>query len=157
MNHEIELLAEAARKVQQQLTKMTEAEADKRQALLKHDLEQLESLLQTQQAMVMQLESLEARRAEAQRAAGYGEMKADELLLAVGAEEHALLEPIFRQMKQAAEDYRQLNAVSLDIANTEMRILNGAIAAAGAPGSGLYQKGGKKDGAAHGVTFTEKV
>lgn len=157
MTREIELLAQAAGKVRDQLADMAGNEQEKRQALLRHDLDRVESLLQSQQAMIMKLDNLETKRLEAQKAAGFGaDATAEAILGAVGGEERALLEPIFRAIRQNAELYRDLNRVSLDIANTEMRLLGQTAAAAG-ESSGLYGNNGKKESGAHGVTFTEKV
>ena len=153
----IEQYAEATRRVEQQLCSMIGSEKEKRQALLNQDMTRLEALLQAQQAMVMKLESLESRRCEAQKAAGFENKKASEILQAVGAEERALLEPLFCEIRETAEQYSELNRISLDIANTELRMINQIAQSSGEEGSGVYRNDGKKQNAGNGTAFTEKV
>ena len=60
--------------------KMLDFEAQKRKALLDSDVNNLTAVLQAQQATMMKLENIEKKRIAAQEKAGFGEMKADEII-----------------------------------------------------------------------------
>ena len=55
--------------------KMLDFEAQKRKALIDSDMNNLGSILQSQQATMMKLENVEKKRVAAQEKAGFGEMK----------------------------------------------------------------------------------
>ena len=59
---------------------MLDFEAEKRKALLESDVNNLSVVLQSQQATIMKLENIEKKRVAAQEKAGFGEMKADEII-----------------------------------------------------------------------------
>lgn len=157
MTQELELFAEATRRVQQQLGEMTASEQEKRQALLAQDMTRLEAVLPVQQAMVMKLESLEKKRAEAQNAAGFAGLTASAILERLSKEDRAQLEPLFRETRETAAQYSELNRAALEIANTELRIMDQIVRTAGVEGSGLYGQNGRVENAAKGAAFTEKV
>lgn len=157
MTQELKLFAEATRRVQQQLSEMIASEKEKRQALLTQDMTRLEAVLPAQQAMVMKLESLEKKRMEAQEAAGFSGLTAAAILEKLSPEERTQLEPLFRETRETATVYSELNRAALEIANTELRLMDQIVRNAGVESSGLYGQNGRVENTVKGAAFTEKV
>lgn len=159
MTETMQSYMQATEKVLAQLKTMAAAEQEKRQALLRHELERLESLLQEQQAMAMKLDGLEKRRYAAQAAAGFAGMTGDQIVERVGPAERPAVSALFAQLRGAAAELRELNQVSMDIADAELRLMERAARPSEREAAhGLYRPDGSKDGPrAAGLTFEEKV
>lgn len=123
------------------MSSMITIEQQKREALLKYDIETTKKLMQNQQALVMQLDIMEKKRIAIQMAAGYSSMTSHAILDSISEDEKILLAPIFDQLRFLAKELQALNKVSLDIATTELRLMG--VAPASSSG-GLYQANGKK-------------
>lgn len=158
MNESMLSYREAVKQVKNQLRTMLETEQEKRSALLNHEIDKLEALLQAQQAMVMKLETLEKKRVAAQEAAGFGGKTADELLEILPEEEKACFVPLLRELTETAQQLRELNAVSLDIADTELRLIGQFDEPAAGGRHGPYQMDGSVNRSVHhGSAFEEKI
>lgn len=152
----------ATRRCLNQCQTMLEFEQEKRQALLADDMDRLESMLQSQQAAIMQLESLEKQRLKAQEEAGYKDLSAEEVLeeLAPGPEKTELTQYI-TELRQALRDIRFHNEKSLDITRNNLRIL--ATVASGSNPEGkkeqvVYGRSqGKESTWSGGSSFEKKI
>lgn len=148
---------EATEKMLEHMKLVRDAEAEKRKALLEYDSDKIESLLQSQQAVMMQLENLEKKRLETEEAAGFSGKKPDEIAAVLPKEEAGALQALVAEMRLVADQLRELNRASLDIAQTELKFL-GAVQTNTAKGHGLYTHGGKKEeGRSGGTSFKEKI
>lgn len=144
MTQEMDNYIALTRACAEQCAQLLEAEQEKRQVLLDGDPAKLEPVLQAQQAQIMKLDQLEQKRAGAQRAAGFGDARADEVLAALdpgpAREELAAL---FGRLRSTAREVRELNRLSAEIAQMQLgvveRLLDGGTA-----GGGLYGPGGKE-------------
>ncbi len=132
---------------------MHELETKKRSALLKQDLTETEVVFKSQQAMIMKLNNAENKRIEQQKLAGFGELTASQILEQASAEEKDVFAPIFEKLNSSAQMIKELNKISLNIVNTELKILKGTqnkssstYTASGKPSSGAYTR----------ATFREK-
>ena len=104
---------------------MLEFEQEKRQALLAEDMNRLESMIQSQQAAIMKLESLEKQRVDAQEKAGFGAMTATEILGTMKeSPEKTELAIHIGTLRHALEEIRFHNEKSLEIARTNIKMLN---------------------------------
>jgi hypothetical protein len=104
---------------------MLEFEQEKRQALLSDDMDRLEAMIQTQQASIMKLESLEKQRLDAQERAGFGNMPAVEILSKMhDGPEKAELTRHVGDLKQTLEDIRFHNEKSLEIARANLNLIS---------------------------------
>ena len=134
-------------------------EQEKRQALLSEDLDRLESMLQSQQAAIMKLESLEKQRMEAQDKAGYHNLTAAEIieLLGEGPDKEELARQV-EELKQTLEDIRYQNGRSLEIARANIQIINTlATGKEQKPGQGVYKKGQTAANWQSGASFDKKM
>ncbi|MEL7623608.1 MAG: flagellar protein FlgN [Clostridiales bacterium] len=104
---------------------MLEFEQEKRQALLADDMDRLESMIQSQQAAIMKLESLEKQRLEAQEKAGYNQMTADEILkvMAEGPEKEELAQQV-GELRKTLEEIRYHNDKAMEITRANLQIMN---------------------------------
>jgi hypothetical protein len=140
MNEFSAFLTATERCVVQAMT-MLEFEQDKRQALLSDDYARLESMIQSQQAAIMKLESLEKQRIHAQEKAGYHRLNADEILslLDEGPDREALMKQI-TDLKQTLEGIRLQNDKAMEIARANLQIYNTlTIGKDQQPGQGVYK------------------
>jgi hypothetical protein len=101
------------------------AEHEKRQALICSDIEKLESMLRVQQAETMKLKSFEEKRVEMQAKLGFGSFRAKEIIAAVDDEEVSrILGKLFLEIVESINKIKQQNKVAIELANTNIRILD---------------------------------
>ena len=126
----------------QQCVKMLEVESEKRRALMNNEGKNIEAAVKTQQAALMKLETLEARRIQLQTALGFDEnCTVSEILdrLPEGADRERLRE-LAQKLKECATELREQNRQSLELAKLDMRLIESLRGKAGLPetGAGLY-------------------
>jgi len=120
---------------------MLEYEQDKRQALLSDDYARLESMIQSQQASIMKLESLEKQRLEAQERAGYHRLNAEEILalLDEGPDKETLSRQV-DELKRTLKEIRLQNEKAMEIARANLQIYNTLTSAKDQPvNQGVYK------------------
>ncbi len=126
MRQELYDFADATEDVLDQLDLIYEIEQLKRKALLARDVKEVNRLTTKQQSMTLQLESTENRRVQAQKKAGFGELTCNEILLKISLEEEDLLKPLFEDLIILADELQEINKKSLEMAKSELRIVNAA-------------------------------
>ena len=121
-------------KYRDELLSSLESECEKRRALLGNDFARLEKMLKIQQAVTMKFRGLETKRAELQTKLGLPDAKAAELLQAIDdAGARASVEALFAEMTDIAEQIREQNRQSLELADTNLKIFD------------LIRRGGEAD------------
>ena len=145
MTEQLKTFADACEKVYLQIIKISQLEQDKRQSLLKYDLDKTEKVMKNQQALIMQLESNEKKRFIAQDNLGFSGMSSSEILKMLNREDQLFFYPLFDKLKLASGELKEINRISLDIASSEIRILeqrspspNGLYTQAGKVGRGSF-------------------
>lgn len=105
--------------------KMLDFETEKRRALLDSDMNNLSSVLQSQQATMMKLENLEKKRVSAQEKAGFSDMKAEEIIEKIADEkEKQSFTSTVNELRTLVEEIQRLNKLSIDIAKSNLKIAN---------------------------------
>ena len=105
--------------------KMLDFETEKRRALLDSDMNNLSTVLQSQQATIMKLESLEKKRISAQEKAGFSDMKAEDIIERITDEkEKQSFTLILNELRSLVEEIQKLNKISIDIAKSNLKIAN---------------------------------
>ncbi|WP_099205321.1 flagellar export chaperone FlgN [Scatolibacter rhodanostii] len=156
MNDSMSAFYDITQKALIQIQSMLASEQEKRSALLNHNTEKIESLLQEQQAMMMKLEGLEKKRLASQADAGFLSLTSTQILEKMDKEERKLFAPLFTEMRHAATQLQELNFISLDLAHAELRFMERLSASE--ENHALYQSDGKKRTASHvGASFEEKI
>lgn len=102
---------------------MLTCEQEKRRVLLEGDMGALERVLQRLQAALMAFDTLEKKRLNAQEAAGFtAAQTAREILAALPAgPEHDALDAATSRLRTTADELRELNRTSLEIAGKELQ------------------------------------
>lgn len=145
-------------KMLEQINDMIRSEQEKRNALLNHEGEKIESLLQEQQAKMMKLEGLEKKRLAAQSQAGFEGLSSSEILAKLPKDASVLFVRLFSDLQNAASQLQELNQLSLEIATTELNLMQHFAGASPEHQANLYQPSGKKRVSSHlGKTFEEKI
>lgn len=123
--------------------KMLDFEAEKRKALLESDVNNLSTVLQYQQATMMKLENIEKKRITAQEKAGFGEMKADEIIEKIDDNEQKKSFTVtVNELRGIVEEIQRLNKISIDIAKSNLKIAN-TILQQQAENAGVYTSSGE--------------
>ena len=123
--------------------KMLEFETEKRRALLDSDLNNLGSVLQSQQAVMMKLENLEKKRITAQEKAGFNDMKAEEIIEKITDEKEKKVFAItINELRAVVEEIQELNRISIDIAKSNLKIANTILQQQPADETGVYTSTG---------------
>jgi len=124
---------------------LTLREKDKREALLHNDLKKIEAVLQQQQASVMKLKNFERRRMALQAEMGFADMTAEEMLKALGnadSEEIRTLSSIFRELKDTVVQIKDLNRISIEFANKNLKFIELMMQSENCDGDGgVYRPG----------------
>lgn len=137
--------------------KMLDFESDKRKALLESDINNLSVVLQSQQATMMKLENIEKRRIEAQEKAGFGEMKADEIIDKIeDAEQKNSFTVMVNELRAIVEEIQRLNKISIDIAKSNLKIANTILQQQQSENAGVYTSRGENANWASS-SFEEKI
>ena len=123
--------------------KMLEFETEKRRALLDSDLNNLGSVLQSQQAVMMKLENLEKKRITAQEKAGFNDMKAEEIIeKIIDEKEKKVFAITINELRAVVEEIQELNRISIDIAKSNLKIANTILQQQPADETGVYTSTG---------------
>ena len=137
--------------------KMLDFEAQKRKALLESDANSLTVILQSQQATMMRLENVEKKRSAAQEKAGFGEMKADEIIEKIeDAEDKAAFSVTVNELRGIVEEIQRLNKISIDIAKSNLKIANTILQQQQSDNAGVYTSSGESANWSSS-SFEEKV
>lgn len=100
-------------------------EREKRQALLDNEIGRIEAMLQVQQASAMKLRGFEAKRIALQAKLGLPDVRAKELLTAIGDQDaQKSIDALFTEIADIAGEVREQNRQSLELANTNLKILD---------------------------------
>ena len=111
-------------KYRDELSSYLENECEKRRALLGNDALRLEKMLKVQQAETMKLRELESKRAKIQLKLGLPDGKADEQLEAIGdTETRANVKALYAEIADYAEQIREQNRQSLELAEASLKII----------------------------------
>lgn len=138
--------------------KMLDFEAQKRKALLDSDINNLSVVLQSQQAAMMKLENIEKKRIAAQEKAGFGEMKADEIIENItDAEQKKSFIVTVNELRAIVEEIQELNKISIDIAKSNLKIANTILQQQQTENTGVYTSSGANAKWSSGSSFEEKI
>ncbi len=119
--------------------KMLDFEAKKRKALLDSDVNNLTAVLQAQQATMMKLENIEKKRIAAQEKAGFGEMKAHEIIEKIeDKEQKNSFTSTVNELRTIVEEIQSLNKISIDIAKSNLKIANTILQQQQTDNAGVY-------------------
>lgn len=104
---------------------MLGTETAKRQALVSNDGSALEKAMTSQQTQLMQMRSLEQRRIDRQKEAGFGNASGEEILAALpdSSEEKKQLQPLLREFSSVVRDIEQQNKLSLQLAQKSLSLI----------------------------------
>lgn len=116
MDNYLEEFLLATRRCTEHLQAMIPQEKEKYQALISDDTQQIEEMVQNQQAAIMKLKSLEATRLHAQELAGFANRTADEIVELVSVDDRQAVSETFVQLRRAAKELRLCNAKAMEIA-----------------------------------------
>ena len=123
--------------------KMLDFETEKRRALLDSDMNNLSTVLQSQQATIMKLESLEKKRISAQEKAGFSDMKAEDIIEKITDEkEKQSFILILNELRTLVEEIQRLNRISIDIAKSNLKIANTILQQQPEDETGVYTSTG---------------
>ena len=123
--------------------KMLDFETEKRRALLDSDMNNLSTVLQSQQATMMKLENLEKKRIAAQEKAGFSDMKAEEIIGKITDEkEKQSFTSTVNELRTLVEEIQRLNKISIDIAKSNLKIANTILQQQQTENSGVYTASG---------------
>ncbi|MBR6551775.1 MAG: flagellar export chaperone FlgN [Clostridia bacterium] len=137
--------------------KMLDFETEKRRALLDSDINNLGTILQSQQATMMKLENLEKKRIVAQEQAGFNEMRADEIIEKItDEEEKKSFAETLNELRAVVEEIQRLNQISIDIAKSNLKIANTILQQQPIDETGVYTSTGSNAKWASS-SFEEKI
>lgn len=112
-------------KYRDELSSYLENECEKRRALLGNDYLRLEKMLKVQQAETMKFRDMESKRAKLQSKLGLPDVKAAELLESIDdPETHKSLKTLFSEIAGYAEQIREQNRQSLELAESNLKIID---------------------------------
>lgn len=137
--------------------KMLEFEGEKRRSLLESDMDNLSVVLQAQQAVMMKLENIEKKRLAAQEKAGFGEMRAEEIINKIeDPQQKKDFTVTINELRSIVEEIQRLNKISIDVAKSNLRIAN-TILQQETGNSGVYTSSGSSANWTPGSSFEEKI
>lgn len=111
-------------KYRDELASALENEREKRQSLLSSDMDRLEAVLSLQQAQTMKLRTMEAKRAELQAQLSSSARTASEFVAEItDAPSKAAFEKVIAEMTEHAGEIREQNRMALEIAKTNLKLL----------------------------------
>ena len=120
MTKELEQFIEATNACTGIIQEMIPMEKEKRQALLSEDPERMQEMMQTQQAAMMRLRLAEEKRIQYQKDAGFGHLRAEEILEQAPPEQKESLQACFLDLRRAAEQLQAYNAKAMEIAQANL-------------------------------------
>ena len=137
-----------------------ENEREKRLALLNNDLGRLEAMIKVQQAEMMKFRGLESKRTMLQSKLGLPDAKAKEVLSVISdTDSRKKIEVLFADLADIAEQIQEQNRQSLELAESNLRILD-LIHRGGEAGTGSTYYGpetGRRKVYSTGAAFEEKI
>lgn len=98
-------------------------EREKMCALLSDDLSRIEKCLNEHQTTIKKTEHYEAEREKLQARLGVGGKSFRQILAMVDGDEHDMLKKLYNRFKAAVDNVSHSNKTSLQIAETNMRII----------------------------------
>ena len=143
-----------------ELASYLEAEREKRLSLLNKDMVRLEAMIKVQQAETMKFRSMESKREKLQSELGLPDLRAEELLSKIeDAEARKSVVAIFAEMTELAEQIREQNGKSLELAEFNLKMLETLRGNGGQDAdSGLYSPdSGRRKTSPKGSAFEETV
>ena len=147
-------------KYRDDLSTYLESEREKRCALLSNDMSRLEAMLKVQQAEAMKFRSLESKRAKLQSTLGLPDAKATELLAAISdVDVRKCIDELFGEIAEIAEQIREQNRQSLELAESNLKILDMIRRGGEAETQSTYygSENGRRKGYSAGDTFEETI
>ncbi len=112
-------------KYRDELKAALENEQSKRQALLSSSMEELESILSQQQAQTMKLKTMEEKRIKLQAELFPEKATAREVVDSMNnGEEKEYFKAVVSEISLLAEDIKEQNRLSLELANTNLKLLD---------------------------------
>jgi len=112
-------------KYRDELSAYLENEREKRRALLDNNLGRLEAMLNVQQAETMKFRGLESKRIKLQSKLGLPDVKVKELLaLIADMEARTSTEVLFTEIADIADQIREQNRQSLELAKANLKVFN---------------------------------
>lgn len=160
MTEALQAYIDATERSIDQIRDMISVEQEKRQALLAQDMEQLENVLQRQQAMLMQTENLEKKRLAAQETAGFAATMTGAAILSAVTDpaDKAALSDVFTRLGDTAQELQTLNKTAMDIANMNVKIMERLTRSTEEKKAVVYKAGGQKfGGQTGGRSFLEEI
>lgn len=116
MDQRLTEFLQATEKCTEQLREMLPLEQEKYQALISDDTNQMEDMIQVQQAAIMKLKSLEAVRLDCQEKAGLGQMTTEQILEFISEADKEAFTACFSDLRKSAEELRICNSKAMEIA-----------------------------------------
>ena len=109
----------------EQCKEMLQLESEKRRALIKNAVHEIEEVVKKQQAALMKLETLEHQRIKAQVALGYDEAATAAQILADMPEgqQKDTLSALIVKLKECAVDLKEQNKDSLELARLDLQLV----------------------------------
>ncbi len=152
MRTEIESFVGSMNALSTALRDIIDCEQQKRQSLLAREIPQVEQIMQKQQALNMKLQNCEKKRLDAQNAAGLEGKTAAQIVETLEGEERSQFVLAFTDMNQLVTELKELNRVTMDIANSELRFLR-----ATEPGGAYKADGTRQSGLREGSAILENI
>lgn len=106
------------------LSTVVEAQNDKIEALLTHDVEVIEQSVTKQQAVAMQLKQYEETRMKRQKAAGLDGLSLGEIIERASGREQQRIRSAFGRMEDSINQIKFLNNKALQMVETNLHIIN---------------------------------
>ncbi len=131
-----------------------ENEREKRQALLDSNMDRLEAVLQLQQAETMKLRTMEGKRVQLQAELGSQASTASEFVKQITDESSkAAFSELIIEMTQLAESIKKQNALALEIAKTNLKLLEKIFNGGFEQGKAVYGPEGERrpEGGSHSL------
>lgn len=135
---------------------LVDEERDKLDALLSHDLKQMEQSVAQQQAVEKKMEQLEQLRESLQQAAGFEGMTCQEIIAQLSGEDRFTLDQAFKRLSDAVSTVKFYNQKSMDICKQSLQLIGSeAVDPAAPPTYSPTQKAG--EGYAEAKLFDKKI
>lgn len=131
-----------------------ENEREKRQALLDSNMDRLEAVLQLQQAETMKLRTMESKRAQLQEKIGSQASTASEFVSQITDEgSKSAFSELIIEMAQLAESIKKQNSLALEIAKTNLKLLEKIFNGGFEQGKAVYGPEGERrpEGSGHSL------
>lgn len=119
----IEEFIQATDRCTEQICSMQPLEKEKQKALISWNVNQMEQMVNDQQAAIMQLDNLEKQRIHAQCQAGFSGLSANEILKRAPQPVHDRLAASFQALREAAQKLKLYNKKANEFAKASLQFL----------------------------------